>query len=73
MESRNTAACRIRWASGGAAVDWVRLGSGSQPLDNDALAALVVEADATGNCRAIRLAAAVRRSGVAVGRVVDVA
>jgi hypothetical protein len=48
MESRNTAACRIRWASGGAAVDWVRLGSESQPLDNDALAALIVEADATG-------------------------
>jgi predicted nuclease with RNAse H fold len=47
-ESRNTAACRVRWASGGAVVEWVRLGSASRPLDNDALAALIKEADATG-------------------------
>lgn len=47
-ESRNTAACRVCWELGQATVEWVRRGTSGQPLDNDALAALMLESDATG-------------------------
>jgi Protein of unknown function (DUF429) len=47
-ESRNTAACRVRWELGRATVEWVRRGTSGQPLDNDALAALMLKSDATG-------------------------
>ena len=36
-ESRNTAACRVRWELGRATVEWVRRGTSGHPLDNDAL------------------------------------
>ena len=47
-ESENTGACRLRWEPGGAVVEWVCVGTRAEPLDNDALVALIGAAGATG-------------------------
>jgi hypothetical protein len=47
-ESENTGTCRLRWEPGAAVVEWVRVGTRAEPLDNDALVALIGGADATG-------------------------
>jgi predicted nuclease with RNAse H fold len=47
-ESANTGACQIRWEGGRATVEWARVGTARDPLDNPALGQLIGDADAVG-------------------------